>query len=482
MKKLLFSLSLLTGLSVNAQLPDGSIAPDFTLTDINGVSHNLYTYLNQGKTVFIDVSATWCGPCWGFHGTHALDNLWSAHGPMGGAGVSASTTDDVIVIFIEGDGTTNNDDLMGNTAESQGDWVTGVDHPIIDPTASVVNAFNDDYGIGYFPTIYKICPNRIIEEVGQATAAQLYASVSDCPAPASSQVDVSALANKGNTSICGPATYTPKVQIQNYGLDPLTSATITVTMNGTTVSTGTFSGNLSTYDVADVTCTPITDFSGGNLAVTVTANNDANAGNGNLSVSVMGAIETSNTILLSIHTDGYASETSWNIRNANNQVVSGTTDPTLANNTDYNFTYTINTPGCYTFNITDSYGDGIIPTGTINVRDNNNVVIFNDPDYAEGATVPFKVLSQQTTSIAENALEGIKIYPNPSNGAFTVFAENLTQFKTIELVDQSGRTISSWDISSTVMSIETKDVANGNYLLVFSGDNGKINQKIQINK
>ena len=33
---------LLTTAVAEAQLPDGSIAPDFTATDINGVEHNLY--------------------------------------------------------------------------------------------------------------------------------------------------------------------------------------------------------------------------------------------------------------------------------------------------------------------------------------------------------------------------------------------------------------------------------------------------------
>ena len=34
-----------------AQLPSGGLAPDFTVTDINGNSHHLYQYLNQGYTV-----------------------------------------------------------------------------------------------------------------------------------------------------------------------------------------------------------------------------------------------------------------------------------------------------------------------------------------------------------------------------------------------------------------------------------------------
>ena len=173
MKKLLLSLLALVTFNVaNAQLPDGVIAPDFTLTDINGNPHNLYNYLAAGKRVYIDVSATWCGPCWNFHNTHALDDLWAQHGPTGAPGVNAGTTNDCIVIFIEGDVSTTNAELNGIGAGTQGNWVAGVQHPIIDIQNG--STFNADYEIGYFPTIYMICPDKIITEVGQLSAAALY--------------------------------------------------------------------------------------------------------------------------------------------------------------------------------------------------------------------------------------------------------------------------------------------------------------------
>jgi hypothetical protein len=199
---------LLAGVSANAQLAPGSVAPNFTVTAYqpllstagmnNNGSYTLYDYLDQGYTVFLDVSATWCGPCWNYHLGGALEDIYAAHGPAGAPGVSSSTTDDVMVIWVEGDGQTD-DATMLDGSGAIGNWIepaagNQIQFPMANPASAVANQINNDYAIAYFPTIYRICPNRIIEEVGQLGASALYATVAACPPPASAPADVAAAA------------------------------------------------------------------------------------------------------------------------------------------------------------------------------------------------------------------------------------------------------------------------------------------------
>ncbi|MCF8237132.1 MAG: T9SS type A sorting domain-containing protein [Saprospiraceae bacterium] len=179
MKTLLRSLLLLVMLGflqpAQAVLPDGSHAEDFTVTDLNGQTWNLYTLLDQGKTVYIEFSATWCGPCWNYHSAGHTENLWNSYGPNG--------TDEVFVIFIEADLNTNTNCLYGSAGcnnSTQGDWVTGTPFPITDLNSGNVG-IKYDYQITYYPTIYSICPQtKTVYEAGQRSAGGHYEYVTSC--------------------------------------------------------------------------------------------------------------------------------------------------------------------------------------------------------------------------------------------------------------------------------------------------------------
>ncbi len=181
MKRILLLLSFtflfLIGnhLTTNAQLPDGSTAPNWTLTDLSGNTHQLYDILDNGYTVYIDVFATWCGPCWAYHQTHAFRDLYNEYGPGG--------TNDVRVFGIEADMSTNEACIYGPTncnGNTQGNWKAGVPYPIINITSSNGPSFPSDYQIAYYPTIYVICPSRTIYEAGQVPKSVLAKYINSC--------------------------------------------------------------------------------------------------------------------------------------------------------------------------------------------------------------------------------------------------------------------------------------------------------------
>ncbi len=146
--------------SALAQLPSGSIATDFNVTDINGNQHHLYSYLDQGKTVILDFSAAWCPLCFGYHSTNALEDFYTLHGPDG--------SDEAMVLFIEKDINMGLADLMGNTSASAGDFVSGTSYPIID-----TSVLNDAYRPDALPTIYGVHPDRVMTTLGRSTAEEL---------------------------------------------------------------------------------------------------------------------------------------------------------------------------------------------------------------------------------------------------------------------------------------------------------------------
>ena len=482
-KNLLIAIVALFSFSnAQAQLPDGSLAPDWTLTDLNGTSHNLYTYLDNGYTVFIDFSATWCGPCWGYHISGALENLYVDHGPAGMPNVSPTTTDDVMVFFIEGDESTLA--ALQGGAGSQGDWITGTPYPIL-PTYAGTNStqVTSDYEIGYWPTVYKICPDRIVTECGQSSNP--YPLVSACPPPASDNNYARTFAYAGETLTC-EGNIVPEIMIQNYGIVNLTSLTIQVSVNGNVVSTTPWTGNLATYATDNITLPALTGLAS-NDAVTIntTLPNgvvDANPAN-NPAIAFNVTLATQNTdtdVTVQIVTDAYGSETTWKIKNANGVTVlsggpyanlgaAGTTTQTPVAGT-----LAINT--CHTFTIYDSYGDGInagYGAGSFTVTDGIGTILASGGVFTEEDGDAFKT-GGDVLAINDLA-SNLAIYPNPVKDVLTIEGN----YTSVDVFDMFGKLVLS---SEYTKNINVSTLANGIYMLNITTEKGIQTQKITITK
>ena len=176
LKKFLFAFSLLLQVSLFAQLPDGSAAPDFTLTDYDGTEHNLYSYLEDGKTVILEVFAAHCSACWNFHQTNRLKNLYNAYGPEG--------TDELMVLALEHDQWNNHNAFIGDGPPwvTQGNWLEGTPFPIFDVEDPDRSVF-EDYNITGYPMVFKICPDGITERIFTWEEEEvIYEKVVECQA------------------------------------------------------------------------------------------------------------------------------------------------------------------------------------------------------------------------------------------------------------------------------------------------------------
>ena len=346
-----------------AQLPGGTYAPAFTGYEINKttgsiITNNpivLYDLTDAGYTVYMDVFATWCGPCWSYHTGGYLENLYAQYGPSG--------TNEVRVLAIEGSNG-NYASLSGTGPDAggsatQGNWLNGVEYPVI-PLKMAPNTtqFDNDYAIAYFPTVYMVCPNRLVYEVGQQTTANLYSAKSTCPQFDNTQANNALLisSNGLNAIYYCSCTANPTVDLQNVGSATLTSATLTINFDGQT-STYDWTGSLGTYEKATVNLPQITSSVDGAHTYTVT-------------VSTVNGVNDP--------------DTSWNTQTTTFNVAINPTSTSI----DEDFTNGI--PSDW------ANGDGLLLTYNLN-GNHGNAVCFNAFNFESGTIaelyLPFENLS-----------------------------------------------------------------------------------------
>ena len=184
MKKLYTTLILcLAMLSVNGQT-SLTTAVDFTVTDVHGDTHNLFNYLNEGKHVIVDFFFTTCGPC-----IASVPTLNAAYTNYG-----CNTAE---VIFLSMD----NGDSDAAVLQYESDY-NGL-LPSISGVDGGGDAVNTAYGIGAYPTVILIAPDRSIVEqdiypVSNITTALPAAglNMSACTATGIEKINISTIHTK----------------------------------------------------------------------------------------------------------------------------------------------------------------------------------------------------------------------------------------------------------------------------------------------
>ena len=506
---ILFSISSLYSYS---QLPDGSIAPDFTTTDVNGNSHTLYDYLDEGYTVILQISAVWNPIDWNYSTNGVLQEIWEAHGPAGEPGVSTNTTDDVMILWFEGDPGTALSELENSNF---GNWLApngvALNYPII----------NDDniaslYNLPYWPIIYTICPNRILKESGQASAEAHYANLSECIAPSEGN-NAALISLESTIEAIGcdvTASGNLSVVVQNLGTELLTSFTVDVMIDGESAMTETFNGALEVYQTTTI------DF--GNLTVdtesieiVISSTDDNDADNSLTQSFSFNSGETDAEVTVELLTDGYASEIYLEITDENGAVVWSEGNENIAGNYDtgsenapadqtdpftnyQNYEWTVNLPsvGCYTFLIGDYYGDGLNSSayggtdGNWSVKNNTNTTIaqMTAADYIGQDDASFlNNEASDPSSIDELAISALAVYPNPvQSDAKLSFSLSQSSDVRLDVLNVLGETVMSNIYSlgagNNNIDLNVDKMTNGIYFAHLTIDGEMSTVKITVSK
>lgn len=433
-KRLALLLSLCILMRLSAQLPQGSVVPDFMAQDIEGQNWQLYELLEQGKIVVLEISATWCQPCWAYHNSHAMQQLYEAHGPEGDGKLQ--------VLFVEGDPLTNVECLFGQqdcNSFTPGNWVEGTTYPYFDNAAIA-----DSFQIEYFPTVFIICPNKKSFQVGQLNAAELWEKASTCPV-ASGTNNAGIFNYDAGTKlreVCDTLHVNPSFTLINLGSDALTSASLTLHWNNNSIQTKQWNGNLPLYGEAFISFDSLPLDGAGILKTTIVSINNGVADedlSNNTRLDNFKEAEKFSTqqIILKIKTDHFGAEIYWELRDEQDSVLykggnsnvgpdgGGTFSNTppgpgaYGNNALITKTLTLPSDGCYSLLFVDAYGDGICcdyGNGYYKLFNGNNpaVPILTGGEFEATDLRSFEVASTVATSEEKIDFSKLRLFPNPA--------------------------------------------------------------------
>lgn len=283
-----------------------------------------------------------------------------------------------------------------------------------------------------------------------------------------------------NTTCTGAATTMP-ISLYNRGTSTLTAATITMTV-GTVTETYNWTGSLATNKYAIVQLPVSISMPTGTMTVAITAVNggaDQRATNNSFTTAFTAlgpanALQSDNNFTFTLQNDYWGSEVSWTLKNSvgttlyQSAVYTDVPNPTATTPlpTPITQTWTL-APGCYTFTINDTYGDGIYDYGYYNLKNNANAIVFQGSPYTYTQT---RAINISVLSTGETKIEKFEIYPNPATDVLNI--TKVSDKAKFEIHNAVGQLVKSGDVNYN--QVRVSELVKGTYIITIK-DKGVVN-------
>jgi hypothetical protein len=284
---------------------------------------------------------------------------------------------------------------------------------------------------------------------------------------------------------CGEDSISPRVTLKNNGTVIMSSATITYGMDGGPVYVEEWSGNLLPGQTVNVSLPAIPVLPGENvLSVSVSAPNggeDQSPLNDTWTFTFTASLPAA-IVNLILTLDNYGSDITWHLDSETGTTLyNGGPYSDFQNGTVDSVAFCLSN-GCYSFTINDAFGDGLCcdaGNGWYVIRDMQGTeYAVNEGRFGDTNTDDFCLTG---VSVAERErAQALNVYPNPSDGTFTVDLSRMDAPSHYVLTDALGRVIVDGTIpkGTAQKTFELGNEAPGLYLITVRHARGNSVQRM----
>lgn len=296
------------------------------------------------------------------------------------------------------------------------------------------------------------------------------------PYPSMVLLDLNASISIGNVAseLCTPEV-SPTLVVSNKGAQNLTSASISYQLNDGTPIEIQWTGNLATNESEAISLGVMTVSENDVLTATLVNPNggtDENTADNSATKEftfVQGEIFITNQVLFELIPDEYGSETTWELKNSNGEILYEGGPYENDDMTPINLTFGLAEEDCYTFVINDEYGDGICCTygnGSYKLTTAEGNLIAEGGDFENMEETTFKNFDSLGVNDSAVSMD-LSIHPNPSNGIFNI-TNNGSEQLNYKVFDVSGKLIQTGNAKIGVSIVNLSKHVKGVYFISFT--------------